>query len=44
VTAGQRYVLLDPAAVTAGLDSYLAIGFGDTVGYVRAADVALAGL
>jgi hypothetical protein len=42
--AGQQYVLLDSAALATPSGSYLPISFGDTVGYVRTADVALSGL
>jgi hypothetical protein len=42
--AGQAYVLLDAAAVRAPTGAYLAVGFGDRIGFVRAEDVALADL
>ena len=42
--AGQVYVLLDATAVRAPTGAYLAIGFGDRIGFVRAEDVALADL
>jgi hypothetical protein len=42
--AGQVYVLLDAAAVRGPTGAYLAVGFGDRVGFVRAEDVALADL
>jgi hypothetical protein len=42
--AGQAYVLLDAVAVTAPTGAYLSVGFGDRIGFVRAGDVALAGL
>jgi len=42
--AGQAYVLLDAAGVPAPSGAYLTVGFGDRIGFVRAGDVALAGL
>ncbi|MFL6130711.1 MAG: N-acetylmuramoyl-L-alanine amidase [Mycobacteriales bacterium] len=42
--AGQAYVLLDASAVTAPAGAYLAVGFGARIAFVRAGDVALAGL
>jgi len=42
--AGQAYVLLDAAGVRAPSGAYLTVGFGDRIGFVRAGDVALAGL
>jgi len=42
--AGQAYLLLDPAAVRAPTGAYLAVGFGERIGFVRAEDVALADL
>jgi hypothetical protein len=42
--AGQAYVLLDAAALRAPTGAYLTVGFGDRIGFVRADDVALAGL
>lgn len=42
--AGQAYVLLDATAVRAPSGAYLAVGFGDRIGFVRAEDVALADL
>ncbi len=42
--AGQAYVLLDATAVRAPTGAYLAVGFGDRIGFVRAEDVALADL
>jgi hypothetical protein len=42
--AGQAYVLLDAAALTAPTGAYLSVGFDDRIAFVRADDVALAGL
>jgi hypothetical protein len=42
--AGQAYVLLDATAVRAPTGAYLAVGFGDRIGYVRTEHVALADL
>lgn len=44
IPAGQAYVLLDAAGVLTPTGTYLPVGFGHQVAFVRAADVTLAGL